>query len=124
MSDPNNLAVIENPAGKTPARGMSETFCIRLWQHMRLEANGEARVCCAYRAPTISQDGVPLTTDRHSLMDIWNSDEMRGVRRDMTEGRRIPGCVTCYTDEARGAVSLRQRDNQAWEQGWLNEERA
>ena len=65
-----------------------------------------------------------MTTDDHSLMEIWNSETMRGLRRDMVEGRRIGPCEACYTDEERGAVSLRQRDNRAWEQGWLNEERA
>jgi len=124
VTDANALADTEHPAAKPQPRRTSETFCIRPWQHMRLEASGESRVCCAYQAPPISQDGVPLSTDRHSLMEIWNSNEMRGVRRDMIEGRRVAGCVTCYTDEARGAVSLRMRDNQAWQQGWLNEQRA
>jgi hypothetical protein len=129
MSDPNALTVSERPAGehptgKRPGHGTPETFCIRLWQHMRLESSGEVRVCCAYQGPTVSQDGVKLTTDDHSLMEIWNSDEMRGLRRAMVEGRRIGPCEACYTDEERGAVSLRQRDNRAWEQGWLNDERA
>jgi MoaA/NifB/PqqE/SkfB family radical SAM enzyme len=124
VSDLSPLAVTEPAAGTPSAHGSTATFCIRLWQHMRLDSSGEARVCCAYQGPTIQQDGVPMTTDRHSLMEIWNSDEMRRLRRDMVEGRRIGPCASCYTEEARGAVSLRMRDNTAWEQGWLNEERA
>jgi len=124
MTDLSLPTVTEHPPPTPPACGKSDTFCIRLWQHMRLDSSGEARVCCAYQAPTIAQNGVPMNTDRHSLMEIWNSDEMRGLRRDMVEGRRVPACASCYTEEARGAVSLRMRDNIAWEQGWLNEEKA
>jgi hypothetical protein len=42
---------------------------------------------------------------------IWNSDEMRNVRRDMVAGRRVSGCAECYQEEgwpssvARGARS-------------------
>jgi MoaA/NifB/PqqE/SkfB family radical SAM enzyme len=91
---------------------------------MRLEANGEARVCCAFRGDPISQDGVALSAERQPLMEIWNADTMRELRRDMVEGRSIAGCETCYIDEARGGVSIRLRDNRGWEQGWLNEARA
>ena len=49
---------------------------------------------------------------------------MLGLRRDMVEGRRIAGCRQCYTDEERGGVSMRMRDNASWEQGLLNEEGA
>ena len=56
MSDLSVPAVAEHPPPKLPACGKSDTFCIRLWQHMRLESNGEVRVCCAYQGPTVQHD--------------------------------------------------------------------
>jgi hypothetical protein len=121
MSDPNIPAVAEYPARQPPAVGTTRSFCIRLWQHMRLEANGEARVCCAYQGENIAQDGVSLSARSRSLMDIWNADTLRELRRDMVAGRHIAGCRPCYTVEARGGISMRMNDNTAWEQDWYNE---
>ncbi|HWB48789.1 MAG TPA: twitch domain-containing radical SAM protein [Stellaceae bacterium] len=96
------------------------TFCSHLWSQLRIEANGEARVCCAYEGPSIAQDGAAMSVGRHALGEIWNADEMRRLRGEIVAGRRIAGCRQCYTDEARGGISMRQRDNKAWEGGWLN----
>ena len=103
------------PAVKTP-----ETFCIRPWHHFRLEANGQARVCCLFEGNTVAQDGVLMSSQDHSLAELWNSDTMREVRRDMVEGRRVEGCRQCYTVEDRGGISTRVRENAEWEAGRLN----
>lgn len=62
-----------------------------------------------------------MLPDRHSLEEIWNSDQMRDIRRAMVEGEEVPGCKECYENERTGGTSMRTRDNQTWEQGWLNE---
>jgi hypothetical protein len=124
MSDSDILTATGGPAGEPSACARSGTFCVRPWQHMRLDAGGEARVCCAYTDGPVEQDGIPVSTDRQSLMQIWNADTMRNLRRDMVDGRHVPGCRPCYEEEARGGVSTRIRDNAAWQQGWLNEQRA
>jgi MoaA/NifB/PqqE/SkfB family radical SAM enzyme len=90
---------------------------------MRIDANGRSQVCCAYTGDHVAHDGVPVSTDRQSLMQIWNADTRREVRRDMVAGRRIAGCEVCYRVEASGGASMRTTDNTAWEQGWLNQQR-
>jgi hypothetical protein len=124
MADSDALAVVEHPGEKLPAHGTCESFCVRAWQHMRLEAAGEVRVCCIYQGDFVMQDGVPVSTDRQSLMEIWNADTMREVRRGMVEGRPVAGCEPCYNAEARGGQSIRQFDNRNWERGWLGEPKA
>jgi MoaA/NifB/PqqE/SkfB family radical SAM enzyme len=124
MGDMKTSAATGDSCEESPSAANSESFCIRLWHHLRVEADGEARVCCAYHGENIAQGDVPMSANRQSLMEIWNSDTMRELRRDMVEGRRVAGCRQCYADEARGGVSMRLRDNAAWKQGWLNEERA
>ena len=91
---------------------------------MRLEASGEARVCCLHQGGFVTQDGVEVSADRQSLMEIWNADTMREMRRAMVEGRPIAGCEMCYTAEAAGGESIRQFDNANWERGWLGEPKA
>jgi len=124
MSDLDAPAVTGPPAGEPSARATSGSFCVRLWQHMRLIAGGEARVCCAFQGKAVAHDGVPVSTDRQSLMEIWNADTMRELRRDMVAGRPIAGCEWCYSVEKHGGVSIRVKDNIAWEQDWYNDQRS
>jgi len=82
---------------------------------MHLKASGEARVCCLRPGWSVTQDGVTMSADRQPLMEIWNADTMREVRRAMVEGRRVAGCEMCYVAEDRGGESIRQFDNKSWE---------
>jgi len=123
QSAPNPLTSLAPSLAQPAPPFGSESFCIHLWQHFRIEANAEASVCCAFEGGRVSQDGAPMSLERQSFAEIWNSDMMRGLRRDMVEGRHVSGCRQCYADEARGGVSQRIRDNKAWETGWLNPKR-
>jgi MoaA/NifB/PqqE/SkfB family radical SAM enzyme len=118
-------AAVEKPQPPLGATvdSKADTFCIHLWNHLRLQANGEAQVCCIYKGGNISQDGSSMSLQRQSLKEIWNSEMMRSIRREMVEGRPVAGCVQCYKEEAHGGMSMRVRDNANWENGWLNEGR-
>ena len=105
-------------------RPIPASFCMHVWNHLRIEANGEGRVCSAWELGNISNDGTPMSVDQHSLSEIWNADTMRAIRRDMVAGRRVAGCRQCQMDEARGGLSKRLIDNAKWEDGWLNEDAA
>lgn len=125
-SAPVIIAAPEDPPdrGKTEPRtsagAANPSFCVHPWNHFRIEGEGEGLVCCAFQGGRVGAAGVPLSLAEHSLDEIWNSDFMRTLRRDMIEGRRIPGCAQCYADEARGGISQRLRDNASFEAGWLN----
>jgi MoaA/NifB/PqqE/SkfB family radical SAM enzyme len=123
MSDPNASPVDEASREAPEAKAPNGSFCVYLWRHLRVEGTGAPRVCCAFEGHDVSQAGVPMSVARHSLEEIWNSDMMRSLRRDMAEGRRIVGCRQCYVDEERGGVSMRMRENASFERGWLNEGR-
>jgi hypothetical protein len=110
-------------SGRDDSSAPNTASCVHPWIHLRLQSTGEGQVCCRYRT-NISKDGAPLSLRSHSFDAIWNADEMRNVRRDMVAGKRVSGCAECYQEEDAGGVSMRTRDNTAWEQGWLNEGRA
>jgi len=63
-----------------------------------------------------------MSISDHSLDAIWNSEQMRAIRRDMVEGRPVGGCQECYNEERSGGFSMRKRDTEYWSRGWLNEE--
>ena len=111
----------EDPPAVEPPEELPDTFCIHPWTRLRVEPRA-AGVCCAFRGGVISRNGSPLLPDQHPLEEIWNSDQMRAIRQDMVEGRKIAGCEECYQNEALGGTSMRIRDNQSWQAGWLNEE--
>jgi MoaA/NifB/PqqE/SkfB family radical SAM enzyme len=77
-----------------------------------------------YHGGFVERGGVEVSTDRQPLMEIWNADTMRELRRAMVEGRRVAGCEMCYTAEARGGESIRQFDNRNWERGRSDEPKA
>ena len=101
-----------------------DTFCISPWKHLEVRREGHVDFCCKYRFPLTAACGTPLSVQRQSLDEIWNSDDIRHVRKAMVEGRRLPGCALCYEREANGFPSDRTRVNREWESGWLNPERA
>lgn len=109
-------------APKAASPQAPDTFCVHPWMHMRLQTGGEGAVCCRYKT-TLSKNGAPITLQSESFDALWNCEEMRKVRQAMVAGQRVPGCAECYAEEKGGALSMRQRDNAAWENGWLNEER-
>lgn len=116
---PQREATVPTPQqGKTPA----DTFCIYPWFHLQMVPTGVARVCCKFGG-SIEKDGSPMSISEHSLDAIWNSEQMRGIRRDMVEGRPVAGCQECYNEEVSGGFSMRKRDTERWAHGWLNEEK-
>ncbi|BCB28363.1 hypothetical protein SKTS_32490 [Sulfurimicrobium lacus] len=55
--------------------------------------------------------GNPLTVYEHSLVDIWNSADMRTIRRAMVSGAKVEGCRKCWEVEERGGSSKRMEAN-------------
>ena len=121
-SDPEAVEELQS-SNDAVTSSKTDTFCIFPWQHLRFDAAAEAQICCSFQGGNVAHNGSPMSLERNSLEEIWNSDMMRGIRRDMVEGRRVAGCEQCYKDEARGGMSMRMRDNVSWENGWLNESR-
>lgn len=114
--------MVQGISAESSLAQQSDTFCIHPWMHLRLQPEGQAQVCCRYQN-SISKDGSPLSLHTNSLDEIWNSDEMRTIRRDMVQGKELAGCVECYREEKHGGFSMRMRDNAAWQSGWLNEDK-
>ena len=81
----------------------NKTFCMAPWSHTYLSPQSERRLCCASRekADWATQyiDGDSADEDSTynpgSLKDHWNSEYMKGIRRDLMAGKEIPQCTVC-----------------------------
>jgi hypothetical protein len=81
----------------------NKTFCIAPWTHTYLSPQSERRLCCASRekAEWATQYIDGDSADEGSvynpgtLKDHWNSEYMKGIRRDLMAGKEIPQCAVC-----------------------------
>ena len=92
---------------------MTDTFCIRPFDHLSLNLDGTAQLCCRAHQP-IDDGSRPFSLATDAYADIWNSPYMLRVREALLSGRRIPDCVACYSHERTMGTSLRLESNSAW----------
>jgi hypothetical protein len=90
------------------------------------------RVCCTANASSVQDpdstkklsggqigvlrtaDGTPANLNNTTLMDAWNNDYMRNVRKMMLRGEQPPSCVKCYKEESSGVQSKRNWETRYW----------
>jgi MoaA/NifB/PqqE/SkfB family radical SAM enzyme len=90
----------------------SEAFCVLPWKNLFIHAGGQARPCCMFLGSIRSPDGSPMSVHTHTLEAVWDSDQMRDIRKQMLNGTRVSGCSSCYEIDAKGGFSFRKQMNQ------------
>ena len=77
-------------------------FCMMPWVHMHLWPAGFTYPCC------MSDPDYPIgNTQKQSLQDIWNGEQMRKIRLNMLSGEPSKECRRCYELEDNGMQTLR-----------------
>lgn len=89
---------------------LPKSFCTLPFGNICLNTDGTAKLC-NNAANHVAAHGRPLSLHTETLEQIWNSDYMRQVRRDMIAGKAVAACVGCYRTEADGGRSMRQLKN-------------
>lgn len=93
----------------------SKTFCVYPWVQQQTTPTGKINFCCVSMHTFVPhEDGRPMTLDKDSFKDAWNSGYMKNIRRRMVEGKEVAGCETCYEQERVGKKSYRQSHNAEW----------
>lgn len=92
---------------------LDDPFCIYAYKWLNITPSGQVRPCCAFHG-VIEQDGRPMTIYEHSLEEIWSSDVLRNMRRDMLAGKRISACRYCYKHDQDGAPSIGTNETRQW----------
>jgi MoaA/NifB/PqqE/SkfB family radical SAM enzyme len=89
---------------------ISKSFCILPWIHLHTWPNGDVFPCC------LSDSTYPIgNLKKNTLREIWNSDILKNMRKDMLENKRPTLCKRCTMQEEMGSHTLRLGSNNQWQ---------
>ena len=97
--------------------------CILPFVELNIGTEGTAQPCCVINSLITSDDRIMSVYD-DTIESIWNSSDLRSIRKRMHAGEKLPECQICYDQEAGNGASMRTHQNIAWEQGYLNNSKA
>ena len=85
----------------------SKTICAIPWMHLNFEPNGKVVPCCLtsafnYFAGDLNEDTIP---------EIWNSNNMKKLRKQMVAGEEPKICNKCFDRERATGTSGRTNHN-------------
>jgi radical SAM protein with 4Fe4S-binding SPASM domain len=75
----------------------NKTFCMFPWIHLYVNTDGEAYPCC-----TTKYENPVGNVRNQTIEEIWNSEELKEVRRKLLAGEVVEGCANCYKHESTG----------------------
>lgn len=79
----------------------SRTFCAAPWLHIFIGGKGQLAPCCGW-------DVKELTGHFTNIVEFYNGDRMREMRRELHNGVQVRECHNCWQEEADGKQSMRQ----------------
>jgi MoaA/NifB/PqqE/SkfB family radical SAM enzyme len=97
----------------------SETYCIFPFMHLCSLADGQTKPC------GIAEEFQPaMNLNDMTAEEIFNSDKMKQLRKDMMTGKRNKVCEVCYKKEDLGESSVRQfyNSNDLWHHPEVNDD--
>jgi radical SAM protein with 4Fe4S-binding SPASM domain len=86
----------------------NKTFCMAPWIHLHSWANGTVYPCCVSNSSPEHAYGNLRT---NSLKDLYNSEKIKQLRRNMMNDVATDTCQKCYDQETIGIRSVRQNMN-------------
>jgi len=93
---------------------LNSSCCALPFMHMQTEPDGKIKLCCLAKSYVTNDEGSPYNFGTDDVNEIFNSNYMRRVRKDMLNGIQVPDCQGCYDEEAAGGISQRQSYTQEW----------
>lgn len=84
-----------------------DTLCAVPWMHLNFEPNGKVIPCCL--TSTFDYFAGDLTTQ--SIDEVWNSSNMKKLRKEMINGIEPKVCVKCFQRERITKDSSRVHHN-------------
>lgn len=89
---------------------MSNTFCLYPFMNLNSNTEGSVKLCCSINENIHVKDknGNELNFGTHSIEEIWNSEYMQTIRKQMLNGERPSACNVCWRLEDLGLNSSRK----------------
>lgn len=81
-----------------------KTFCSSPWFHVRLTYDGSFQSCRWAKSPEKIN-----SIQNQSLMQYYNSDQMKTLRQQLLMGESPDHCSSCYYEESFGKLNGRKR---------------
>lgn len=83
---------------------LKDSFCSSPWFHLRMTHNGDFEECRWIKNPS-RVNNIANT----SIVEFYNSQEMKLLRSGLLSGEKVEACSTCYYEDSFGKLSGRQR---------------
>ena len=87
----------------------SDNFCMLPWTHLHGWPDGRAYPCCLAKA-----DHPVGNFKKQTMLEVWNADEMKQMRKNMLNDTPCKQCEDCYEQESYGFASMRNNSNKAF----------
>ena len=89
---------------------MSNTYCLFPFTNLNSNTEGSVKLCCSINENihATDADNNELNFGTHAVEEIWNSEYMIDIRRQMLNGERPKACDVCWKLEDSGIQSSRQ----------------
>jgi molybdenum cofactor biosynthesis enzyme MoaA len=88
------------------------TFCAAPWFQARIDWNGAYRPCCELNESNSTFAGRTEYSLSDTTIDEWmSSDYSQYLRKELSNGARLPECNKCWQKEKNNVKSLRQYTN-------------
>lgn len=104
--EPEKLKIEDMTARQKELLIDSDTFCMMPWLHIHAFPDGRAYPCC------FALDKYPVgNLNKNSMAEVFNNNEMKGIRKNMLANKLSRHCTKCYDQEKSGFFSLRLSSN-------------
>jgi len=98
------------PLNKRDDEWIKRNFCPAPWINISTDVNGSIRPCCRYEQPDRQmQYEMPWMFSNNTLHQDYNGIEMQRLRNAFLRGEKPIECNWCWSEEAAGIKSFRQR---------------
>ena len=89
-------------------KDFGKTFCVKPFTEISTSSVGHMKLCCFSRS--VGSNNMSYYENNFAKV-FHNNDDLRSIRKEMLEGKRIKECRNCYIEEKAGKVSQRQEEN-------------
>ena len=83
------------------------TVCVIPWTHINIVPQGKVMHCCMNSDMNYFIGDLNL----QSLEEVWNSENIKSIRKQMLNGERPKPCSKCYEQEDSSGTSMRLNQN-------------
>ena len=88
---------------------VSQTYCPLPFRHMLVGYEDSIMPCCITDHRYADPTGRPYIMTKDSVIDAWNSAEIKQLRQQLIDGERPEICANCWSKEDQGLTSHRMK---------------